>query len=103
MGERATLEQLRRWRQAAVWAPIAWFPLAIYALMTGRSAWSIGIGLSGLIFAGVARAVVWSARCPACAVPFRGSPGAFRRFWDDASCDACGLSLFELRRGRAQD
>lgn len=103
MSDRTALEQLRRWRQAAVWAPIVWFPLAIYALIMGRSIWSIGIGLAGLAFAGLARTVVWSARCPACEAPFRTSPERFRSAWDESTCDACGLSLFELRRGRAGD
>lgn len=28
---RAPLEQLRRWRQAAVWAPVLWFPIILTA------------------------------------------------------------------------
>ena len=103
MRSQAALEQLRRWRQAAVWAPIFWFPLVIYAQIMGQSLASIGVGLAGLAFWGLARAVVWSARCPSCEAPFRQSPAGFERAWDESSCAACGLSLFELRRGRARD
>jgi hypothetical protein len=103
MRERRVLEQLRRWRQAALWAPIVWFPLAIYALIVGSSTASIGIGLAGIVFAGLARGVVLLARCPRCETLFRDSPGGFRRVWDDASCEACSLSLFDLRRGGDHD
>ena len=64
---------------------------------------AIGIGLAGLAFAGLARVVVWSARCPGCQVPFKQLPSGFRRFWEDATCEACGLSLFELRRSSGLD
>lgn len=103
MQPRRRLEQLRRFRQVAVWAPVVWFPLALYCLLVDRVNVSIGLGLAGIVFSILARAVVWSARCPACDEPFRSSPAGFRQIWDEASCAACGLSLFELRRGRASD
>lgn len=87
----------------AVWAPILWFPLVVYCLLVDRVLEATGLGLAGLVFAGLARGVVWFARCPACEKLFRRSPTGFRRIWDDASCEACGLSLFELRRGGAHD
>ncbi len=95
---RARLEYLRLWRQVAAWAPVVWFPVVVYTLLTERTEWALALGLAGLIFAGLARGVVWSASCPACAARFRASASGFRRIWDAASCEACGLSLFELRR-----
>lgn len=96
--ERARLEQMRRWKQVAVWAPVVWFPLIVYGLSVGRTAAALTLGLAGMIFAGLARAVVWFGHCPRCDVPYRERPGGFRRIWDEASCAACGVSLFELRR-----
>lgn len=96
---RNRLEQLRLWRQVAVWAPVLWFPLLVHFLLVDRTRMAIGLGLAGIAFAGCARGRVWIARCPACRKPFRDSEGGFRRIWDEASCAACGLSLFDLRRG----
>lgn len=98
-GERARLEQLRRWKLAASWAPVVWFPLALFALAFGETRLAATLGLAGAAFAGAARLAVWSARCPRCKEAFRARPGGFRRIWDEAGCLACGLSLFVLRRG----
>ena len=95
---RARLEQTRRWKQVAIWAPVLWFPLIVYGLSVGRTAAALTLGIAGLIFAGLTRAVVWLGRCPRCAVSYRTTPGGFKRIWDESSCAACGLSLFELRR-----
>lgn len=97
--ERARLEQLRRWKVAASWAPIGWFPLALLALAFGGTRAAATLVLAGAAFAGAARVAVWSARCPRCGLAFRARPGGFRRIWDEAACIACGLSLFVLRRG----
>lgn len=99
---RRRLEQIRRWRQTAVWAPAIWFPVVVFALATGRLALALTFGLSGLVFSGVARAVVWSGRCPRCEGRFGASGAIFREIWDESSCQACGLSLFELRREEAR-
>ena len=96
--ERAGFEHFRRWRQAAVWAPVLWFSLAITGFALGWSGLAIVLILSGLVFTGMCCAVVWFGRCPSCNARFGESTRAFRRFWDDATCDACALSLFELRR-----
>ena len=101
--ERTRLEFLRRWRQAAVWSPVVWLPLVVYWILTDRAPLAIAFFLAGLAFVGIARTVVWLARCPRCEVPFRDTPAGFRRAWDETRCEACGLSLFELRRGRARD
>jgi len=98
--ERARLEQLRRWKQAASWAPVFWFPLVVYALSIGETRVAATIGLAGTVFAGAARLAVWTARCPRCGETFRARPGGFRRVWDEAGCEACGVSLFALRRAR---
>lgn len=95
---RARFEQFRRWRQSAVWAPVLWFPIAITGFALGRSGLAITLIFAGLVFTGMCCAVVWFGRCPSCEVRFGDSSKAFRRIWDDATCDACGLSLFELRR-----
>ena len=99
--ERARLEQIRRWKLAASWAPVFWFPLVVYALSVRETGVAATIGLAGTFFAGAARLAVWSARCPRCGEAFRGLPGGFRRIWDEADCIACGLSLFSLRRARS--
>lgn len=96
--ERRRLEQLRRWKQAASWAPIFWFPLLVFALSLGATGTALTLGLAGAAFAAAARFAVWSARCPRCGAAFRARPDGFRRIWDAASCAACGVSLFELRR-----
>ena len=96
--ERGRLEQLRRWRQAAVWAPVVWFPGVVYGLLVGELALAMTLGFAGLVFAGVARGVVWLGHCPRCDASFGDSAAAFRRVWDHSSCAACGVSLFELRR-----
>ena len=98
--ERARLEQLRRWKQAASWAPVFWFPLVVYSLSIGETRVAATIGLAGAFFAGAARLAVWSARCPRCGEAFRTRPGGFRRIWEESGCAACGLSLFALRRAR---
>lgn len=99
----ARLERTHRWRQAAVWAPVVWLPLALFWLLTGRAPLAVAIALAGVVFAGIARLVVWAGRCPGCGVPTRSSPAGFRALWDEMRCAACGLSLFELRRSRARD
>jgi hypothetical protein len=96
---RNRFEQLRRWRQVAVWAPVLWFPLLVHFFLLGSEALAIGLGLAGIAFAVFARGRVWIARCPACHEPFRSSEDGFRRIWDESTCGACGLSLFEMRRG----
>jgi hypothetical protein len=97
--ERARLEQLRRWKQAASWAPIGWFPLAVYALSIGANETAVTLTLAGAAFSGAARFAVWSARCPRCGESLHARPGAFRHAWDESGCLACGVSLFALRRG----
>jgi hypothetical protein len=98
--ERAHLEHLRRWKQAASWAPVFWFPIVVYALSIDETGVAATIGMAGMVFAGAARLAVWSARCPRCGESFRARPGGFRRIWEEAGCLACGLSLFNLRRSR---
>ena len=100
---RAKLEMLFRWKQAAIWSPVVWLPLVVFWLLTDRTPMAIGLAIAGLVFVGLARVVVWSARCPGCEALFRGTPAGFRRVWNELACEACGLSLFELRRGRARD
>ena len=100
---RAKLEALHRWKQAAIWSPVVWLPLVVFWLLTARTPRAIGLLIAGLVFVGVARFVFWSARCPGCEAPFRGTPAGFRRAWNELACEACGLSLFELRRGRARE
>ena len=96
---RGRFETLWRWRQASVWAPVLWFPVMLFGLLTGRTALALTIGLAGLVFAGLTRAVVWLGRCPDCEKRWSDSSGGFQRFWDKATCPSCGLSLFDLRRG----
>ena len=100
---RSKLEQLFRWKQAANWSPLVWLPLVVYWVLTARAAQAIGLGIAGLVFVLVARFVVGNARCPACETRFRDTPAGFSRIWNQMACEACGLSLFELRRGRARD
>ena len=99
--ERAHLEQIRRWQQLAAWAPVIWFPVLIFGLLTGRAELAITLGLAGLLFAAAARAVVWVRHCPRCGVHFGSSPGVFRQVWDQVGCLDCGLSLFALRREKS--
>lgn len=99
--ERARLEQLRRWKLAASWAPVVWFPIVVFALSVGEPRVAATLGLAGAAFAGAARLAVWTAQCPRCGESFRARPGGFRRIWDEAGCLACGLSLFALRRAGA--
>lgn len=96
--EQARLEQLRRWKLAASWAPVLWFPLGLFALSIGAYPQAAALVLAGIFFAGAARLAVWVARCPRCGEAFRARPGGFERVWDEAGCVACGVSLFELRR-----
>ena len=100
---RRTFEALHRWRQAALWSPVVWIPLVLYWLLTDRPLLAVGLVIAGASFAGLARGVVWLARCPGCRRPFREAEAGFRRFWDQSECAACGLSLFGLRRGEAPD
>ena len=100
---RAKLEGVRRWRQAAAWSPVAWLPLVVYWLSTERAPLAVAFALAGVAFMLIARCVVWSTRCPQCETRFGATPAGFRRIWNDMVCDACGLSLFELRRARARD
>lgn len=102
-GEQKRLEQLRRWKQAASWAPVFWFPLLVYALSMGATGVALTLGLAGAAFAGAARLAVWSARCPRCSESFRARPDGFRRVWDESACSGCGISLFQLRRARTDD
>ncbi|MEM9174835.1 MAG: hypothetical protein AAGC67_06345 [Myxococcota bacterium] len=97
------LEQLFRWKQAASWSPVVWLPLVVYWGLTGRAPRAIGLVIAGVAFVGVARFVVGRARCPACQTRFRDVPAGSKRIWNEMTCAACGLSLFELRRGRAPD
>ncbi len=97
------LEQLFRWKQAAIWSPVVILPLVVYWGLTERAAQAIGLAIAGGVFVGLARFVVGNARCPGCATRFRDTPAGARRIWNDLTCEACGLSLFELRRGRARD
>ncbi len=97
-GERARLERIRHWRQAVVWAPVFWLPFVVYGFATQRTGMALTLGFAGLVFAGLGRSIVWFGRCPGCRVRFGTRPDGFRRIWDDATCDACGLSLFVLRR-----
>ena len=101
--ERKRLEQLRRWKQAASWAPVFWFPLVVYALSIGATGAALTLGLAGAVFSGAARLAVWSARCPRCRETFRARPGGFRHVWDEAACSNCGVSLFDLRRERPDE
>lgn len=97
------MEFIRRWRRAAAWSPVFWFPVALYFLLTERLFVALTLFLAGLIFAGVARAIVASRRCPACQERFGGSGAQFRSAWNESSCGACGLSLFDLRREAGDD
>lgn len=102
-GPRPRLEQVWRWRQVAVWAPVGWVPVVLHALLSGRTSLALAIGIAGLLFAGLARSVVWLGCCPGCRARWRESQASFQTVWDEAKCRACGLSLFELRReGRQQ-
>lgn len=97
--EQARLEQFRRWKQAALWAPVLWFPLVVYSIAMRESRAALVLGLAGLVFAVLARGVVWLGRCPRCACQFRATTKAYEAIWDASRCLACGLSLFEMRRG----
>ncbi len=101
--KRAKLEQLQRWKQAANWSPLLWLPLAVYGALTARASQAIGLAIAGLVFIAFARFVVGNARCPACEARFRDTPAGFSRIWNEMACEACGLSLFELRRSGARD
>ncbi|MFK7895569.1 MAG: hypothetical protein AB8G23_07015 [Myxococcota bacterium] len=101
--EQARLEQFRRWRQAALWAPVLWFPLTVYAMAMQETRVALILGLSGLVFTVLARGVVWLGRCPRCEARFRDVENGFKTIWDAARCLACGLSLFELRRGTQEE
>ena len=94
-----SLEQLRRWKQAALWAPVFWFPLVVYSIGMQETRVALILGLAGLVFGLLARGVVWLGQCPRCASRFRETPELYRAIWDASSCLACGLSLFSLRRG----
>lgn len=96
--EQARLEQLRRWKLAASWAPVVWFPLGLFALSVGAHPVAAALVLAGIFFAAAARFAVWLARCPSCGEAFRARPGGFERAWDEAGCSACGASLFAMRR-----
>ncbi len=98
MNERTRLERIRRWRQAAVWAPVFWFPVILTGFALGHFAVALTLALAGFVFAGICGAVVWLGRCPRCNARLGMSSKSFRRIRDAATCDACGLSLFELRR-----
>ena len=98
--EQARLEQLRRFKLAAAWAPVVWFPLVVYSLSIEATRAASGLALVGVAFAGAARLAVWSARCPRCGQSFRSLSGGFRWIWEESGCLACGLSLFALRRAR---
>ena len=100
---RAKLEQLFRWKQAASWSPVLWLPLVVYWGLTERAPRAIGLVIAGLVFVAVARFVVGNARCPGCETRFKDTPAGFSRIWNEMACEACGVSLFELRRGRARD
>ena len=95
-------EALRRWRQSARWSPVVWLPLAVYWLLTERAELAVAAFGAGGAFLGIARLVVWASRCPSCGSPFGDSSAAFARAWNDLACEACGGSLFELRRGGAR-
>ena len=99
----AKLEQLHRWKQVANWSTVLWLPLGVYGMLTGRAAEAMGVAIAGLVFFAVARVVVVSSRCPGCETRFRDTPAGIRRVWNEIACEACGLSLFELRRARARD
>lgn len=93
------LEQFRRWKQAALWAPVFWFPLVVYSMAMKETRVALILGLAGLVFALLARGVVWLGRCPKCEARFRATPKGYKTIWDASTCLACGLSLFSLRRG----
>ena len=100
---REGLESIHRWRQAANWTPVVLLPLIVYWHLTDRTPLAIGAVLAGFAFYGFARGWVYFARCPACETRFGDTPAGFRRGWEEIACEACGVSLFELRRGRARD
>ena len=93
---RGPLEQIRRWGQAAVWAPVLWFSIILAAFALGELRLAIAGVFSGLLFAAMCIAVVWFGRCPRCTARFGDSSEALRRFWDDATCHACELYFFNF-------
>ena len=101
--KQAALEGLHRWQQSAQWSPVVLLPLIIYWLFTDRAPLAIGAGIAGASFYAFARARVTRARCPACETRYGSTPAGSDRIWNEMACDACGLSLFELRRGRARN
>ncbi len=95
---RVLLEGLQRWKQAAVWSPIAILPLVIWSLSTTRTYLAVTGVLAGIVFNGLARARLALARCPICGTRFGSTAEGYRRVWHDLACDMCGRSLFDLRR-----
>ena len=97
------LEAIFRWRQAVNWSPVIWLPLVIYWLLTSRFPLGIGMLIAGFMFIAFARIVVAMSHCPGCETRFRDAPSGLSEMWNEVTCATCGLSLFELRRSRAQD
>ena len=100
--DRSLFEGLRRWRQAAVWAPVLWFPAVLTAFALGYQVIAVASAFAGILFAGICAGMVWFGRCPRCESRFGISVNVFRQFWDQASCANCGSSLFELRRASSE-
>ena len=75
-----------------------WFLVILTGFALSHFAVVLTLALVGFVFAGICGAVVCLGRCPRCNARFGMSLKSLRRIWDVATCDACGFSLFELRR-----
>ncbi len=95
---RVLLEGLQRWKQAAVWSPIAILPLVIWSLSTTRTYLAVTGVLAGIVFNGLARARLALARCRCCVTGWVSPAEGTRRFGPSRGCDWGGRSLFDLRR-----
>ena len=92
--EKQALERVRFLRLLSAWGAVAWFPLVLVLISTGRADTAIGLGIAGAVFSGLLRLAVAVASCPRCERRYMDIDGGLREIWQRDHCANCGLRRY---------